>query len=102
MEDFMNTADIAFPHLGIYLGNVGKSISVFGFSVAFYGIIIACGMIGGILLARWQAKRTGQDPNVYSDFALWGIIFALIGARLYYVIFSWDIYAAEDWRYTAE
>ena len=92
MEGFMNTADIAFPHLGIYLGNVGKSISVFGFSVAFYGIIIACGMIGGILIARWQAKRTGQDSNVYSDFALWGIIFALIGARLYYVIFSWDIY----------
>ncbi|MCR4605021.1 MAG: prolipoprotein diacylglyceryl transferase [Eubacterium sp.] len=88
----MNTADIAFPHLGIYLGSVGKSVSIFGFNLAFYGIIIALGMVGGIFLARWQAKRTGQDPDLYSNFALWGIVFALIGARLYYVIFSWDSY----------
>ncbi len=88
----MNGADIAFPHLGIYFSNVPKAISVFGFDIAFYGMIIACGMLGGLLIARWQAKRTNQNPELYMDFAIYGIIFALVGARLYYVVFSWDHY----------
>ncbi len=88
----MNGADIAFPYLGISITTLPKQITIGGFSIAFYGIIIACGMIAGILLARWQAKRTGQDPNIYMDYAIWGIVFALIGARAYYVIFSWDSY----------
>ena len=88
----MNTADVAFPHLNIYISHLAKNIAPFGFTIAFYGIIIAIGMIAGILLARWQAKRTGQNPDVYSDFALWGIIFALVGARVYYVVFSWEHY----------
>ena len=33
----MNAGDIAFPHLGIYLENVPRSFSVFGFEIAFYG-----------------------------------------------------------------
>lgn len=94
----MNGADIAFPHLGIYFSHVPKAISVLGFDIAFYGIIIACGMLGGILIARWQAKRTGQNPELYMDFAIYGIIFALIGARLYYVIFSWDSYKNNLWE----
>ena len=88
----MKGADIAFPNIGIYFSNVPKSVSVAGFQIAFYGIIIACGMLLGIVMARWNAKRTGQNPDIYTDFALWGILFALIGARAYYVIFSWDSY----------
>ena len=76
-------ADIAFPHLGITIGHLPKGITIGGFTIAFYGIIIACGMLAGLMLARWQAKRTGQEPDVYSDYAIWGIIFAIIGARLY-------------------
>lgn len=88
----MNTADVAFPHLGIYFSSLPKSISIGGFSIAYYGIIIACGMIAGLMLARWQAKRTGQNPEVYMDYALFGIVFAVIGARIYYVAFRWDYY----------
>ncbi len=85
-------ADIRFPHLGIEIGNLAKSINIGNFSIAFYGMIIAFGMIMGYLIASWQAKRTGQDKELYLDLALWDIIFAVIGARLYYVIFSWDYY----------
>lgn len=88
----MGQADIAFPHLGIEIGSLPKGITIGGFTIAYYGIIIACGMLGGLLLARWQAKRTGQDPELYMDYALFGILFALVGARLYYVAFSWDSY----------
>ena len=84
--------NINFPNLGIYLDHVGKSISVFGFEIAFYGIIIGCGMVGGVLLAQWQAKRTGQDPELYLDLAMIAVVLSIIGARLFYVIFEWDQY----------
>lgn len=83
---------IRFPNLGITLQNVGKSIDIGGFSIAYYGIIIACGMVLGLCLAMAVAKRTKQNPDLYFDFALYAIPAALVGARLYYVIFSWDQY----------
>lgn len=94
----MNGADIVFPHLGITIPTLPKSIAIGGFSIAFYGMIIACGMVGGLLLARWQAKRTGQNPELYMDFAIWGILFSIIGARIYYVVFSWDSYKDNLWQ----
>lgn len=88
----MNPGDIAFPHLGIYLRDVPKSISVFGFEIAFYGIIIATGILSGILLAAREAKVTGQDPDDYWDFSIYAVICSIIGARVYYVVFAWDLY----------
>ena len=87
----MNTS-INFPNLGIHLSNVGKSISIGGFEIAYYGMIIACGMILGLCIAMWVAKKTNQNPDQYFDVALYAIPIALIGARAYYVIFSWDKY----------
>lgn len=83
---------INFPHLGIHLKHVGKAISVFGFDIAYYGMIIGLAMIVGIFIAAREAKRTHQNPENYFDLAIYSIIFAIIGARLYYVIFSWDYY----------
>lgn len=82
--------NINFPNLGIELKNVASGIDVFGFRIAFYGIIIGIGMLLGWLLAEWMAKRTGQNPELYLDFALIAIIVSVIGARLYYVVFAWD------------
>lgn len=83
---------IEFPNLGIHLESVGKTITIFNFDIAYYGIIIGIGMLVGILIASAQAKRTGQDPEIYFDLAMYGIIAAIIGARIYYVAFSWDMY----------
>ena len=88
----MNAGEIAFPNLGIYLHNVPKSFSVFGFTIAFYGLIIGIGVMAGLLTVTKIAKKTGQNPDDYWDFAIWGILFGVIGARLYYVAFSWDDY----------
>lgn len=88
----MNGADIAFPHLGIAIDSLPKGITIGGFTIAYYGVIIALGMLGGLMLARWQAKRTGQNPELYMDYAIVGVLFAIVGARLYYVAFSWDNY----------
>ena len=92
MQDIMGNMDIAFPNLGIYLQNVPKSCSVFGFSIAFYGVIIATGVLGGVLLAAHVAKLEKLDADVIWDFAIYAIIFSIIGARVYYVVFSWDRY----------
>ena len=86
------TADIRFVHLGIGIEHLRNSISVFGFRIAFYGIIIGIGMLAGIWIAQSDARRRGQDPDLYLDFALYAIIFSIIGARIYYVIFAWDQY----------
>lgn len=91
------TGIINFPNLGIHLENVGRSISVFGFEIAYYGIIIGIGVISGILMAAFLAKKAGQNPDLYYDLALYAVIFSVIGARLYYVIFSWDSYKDDLW-----
>lgn len=83
---------IRFPHLGIYLPNVGKTISVLGFDIAYYGITIAIAMIVGISIALHEAKRTGQNQDTYLDLLMLTMLTSVLGARIYYVIFSWDNY----------
>ena len=84
--------NINFPHLGIYLENVGKSISIFGFVIAFFGITIAAAMLAGLWIAMRTAKKTGQNPDLYFDMGMLAIFCALIGARAYYVVFAWENY----------
>ena len=88
------TAGVALSlvHLGISIENVVKSFSIGGISFAYYGLIIGIGMVAGLLVAQSDAKRRGQDPEIYTDFMLYGVIFAILGARLYYVIFQWEYY----------
>ena len=92
MAEMMGEMDIAFPNLGIYLANVPKTIMIGSFGIALYGIVIAIGMILGLTLSSKIAGRTGQDPDTIWDLAASLIIFSIIGARIYYVIFMWDFY----------
>lgn len=84
--------EISFPNLGIYLKNVGKSIDLFGIEIAYYGIIIGTAILLGFWIAAREAKRTGQNPENYLDMGIIGVVAGIVGARLYYVIFSWDMY----------
>ncbi|MCI8512662.1 MAG: prolipoprotein diacylglyceryl transferase [Lachnospiraceae bacterium] len=85
-------ADISFVHLGISVPHIEKTFSIGSFPIAYYGLIIGLGMIAGFLVAQADAKRRGQDPDLYLDFALSVIFFAILGARLYYVVFQWGYY----------
>ena len=58
-------ADLSFVHLGITIEHLRNSISIFGFRIAFYGMIIGCGMLAGMAVAFSDAKRRGQDPDLY-------------------------------------
>lgn len=92
MQDLVNGTDIAFPNLGIYLNNVPKGFNVFGFQIALYGVIIGIGVLCGVLMAAHVAKKEGMDPDMIWDFAIYAIIFSVMGARIYYVVFQWDMY----------
>ena len=90
--------DISFVNLGITIDHLRSSVTVFGFRIAFYAIIIVIGMIVGIWIAQKDAKRRGQDPDLYFDFALYAIVCSIIGARIYYVVFAWDNYRDDLWQ----
>lgn len=88
----LSDASIRFPNLGIVIEHLRSSVTIFGFEIAFYGIIIGLGILGGLVIACKEAKRTGQDPEIYIEFCIYAIISAIIGCRVYYVVFQWDYY----------
>lgn len=92
MKMIMDSMDIAFPNLGLYLENVPQGFYIGNFYIAIYGCLIALGVIAGIYMAAHLAKVTGQDPDLYWDFAIYAVIFSIVGARIYYVVFEWKQY----------
>ena len=85
--------DLYFPNLHIGIEHLVNHISIFGFPIAFYGMIIGCGMLLGLLVATKEYVRSGYKADDIQDFALWVIVLGIIGARIYYVIFEWDYYS---------
>jgi phosphatidylglycerol:prolipoprotein diacylglycerol transferase len=69
------------------------AFEIFGFGVAWYGIIIATAMLFGTFLLTKIGKRYGYNENDLIDLVLVVLPSAIIGARLYYVIFEWSYYS---------
>lgn len=91
-SSFMEYSDIWFPNLNIYLKNVPQMIYVGNFGIAFYGIMIATGILLGFMLSAKIAKVNGENPDLVWDFSLPAIFFSICGARIYYVVMSWKSY----------
>jgi len=85
---------IRFPHLGITLTNVVKSFQIGGLTIACYGIVLAVAMMTGLFLVMKVAKATGQKEDDYFDLGILAIAIAVVCARIYYVVFSWDYYSS--------
>ncbi len=91
----MKEYDVIFPNLfgGIRIEHLEPvAFRLFGLEVYWYGIIITAGILAGYYLAVYRAKKMNFDPEIINDFVLYAVIAAVIGARLYYVIFSWQDY----------
>ncbi len=91
----MNT--VSFPLLGLSFDIKRVAFEIGPFKVYWYGIIIAVGFILAVLYAYKRAKKFGVDPDKVFDVAIAGIIGGVIGARLYYVIFSWEKFKDDFW-----
>ncbi|MBN2221406.1 MAG: prolipoprotein diacylglyceryl transferase [Vallitaleaceae bacterium] len=85
--------DIVFPNLNLEFEHINPiAFTIFNIPIYWYAICIVSGVISGLYLARYRAKKNGEDPEIYSDFLVYALIAAIIGARAYYVIFSFDDY----------
>ena len=65
------------------------------FAVRWYGLLIAAGVMLGTTLAHREALRRGQDPDKLLNLIVVVVLSALLGARLYYVLFNWDYYGTQ-------
>ena len=88
-----NYSFISFPFLGIEV-NPPRTLSIGPLSAYYYGLIIAVGLILAIGYACRRSKEFGLTEDHVLDGALWVTPFAIICARIYYVAFSWEDYAA--------
>lgn len=66
-----------------------------GFNIAWYGVIIGVGMILATAFAAWRAKKAGYQSDLIIDFVLFAIPISIVCARLYYVIFEWEMYSQD-------
>jgi len=71
-----------------------NALVLFGFQVHWYGLLIALGVLAAVLLACRREKKLGFEKDTTLNIALICVPAAIICARLYYVAFSWDYYAA--------
>ena len=89
----MNTNTIAFPNLGLGPWEVNKFLIQAGnFKVAWYGIIITIGIVLAVLYTIKRGKQEGFTTDDVLDYAIWVVLFGILGARLYYVAMTWGRY----------
>lgn len=90
----MNTPHlIGFPGLGIEPFEINPiATKIFGREIAWYGILISLAFIIGFFYSMWRGKKEGIKPDDMIDIALFSIPAAIVGARLYYVVFEIDNY----------
>ena len=84
--------EISFPSLGITM-NPPSSFTIGPLTIHLYGVIIAAGLMLAVLYACRRSREFGIKEDDVIDGVLWVTPFAIICARLYYCLFSWDSYA---------
>lgn len=90
----MNTSvysTISFPLFGLEM-NPPRGFSVGPLYIHFYGVIIALGLVLAVVYACRRCTQFGIKEDDILDGVLWVTPFAIICARAYYCIFSWDMY----------
>ena len=86
---------IRFPNLGLEFEYVPVSVRVFGFEITFFGILLAVGMLLGMVFVVLEAKRKKQDANLHLGMMISGLAGGFIGARFFYVLLSWSVYKTD-------
>jgi len=82
---------ISFPAFGIEIDPV-RAFSIGPLNIHMYGLIIACGLMAAVLYGCRRSTQFGLKEDDILDGVLWVTPFAIVCARAYYCIFSWDMY----------
>ena len=85
--------NVQFPGMGISMTIDPVAFSIGDFKVYWYGIVIGIGFALALFFALKNLRRFGIKSDGFIDCVLTGLIFGIIGARLFYVIFKWDYYS---------
>ncbi len=86
-----NYSAISFPFLGLEL-NPGRGFDIGPLNIHFYGVVIAVGLMLAVIYGCRRSKQFGIKEDDIIDGVLWIVPFAILCARAYYCIFSWDQY----------
>lgn len=84
---------VKFPGLGITIEHLMEGFDVFGLHISLSGILIAVALLVGLFLTEYLAKKTGQNPELYLDLAIYLVIAGIIGARIGYIITHWEVFS---------
>lgn len=95
MMRFFDPSPITFPGLGIEI-NPSTGFSIFGFEIKWYGVIIALGVLLAVLYCTKRSKEFGLTSDDIVNIVIVGLPCAIVGARLYYVVFEWDRFFGPD------
>ena len=87
----MKYSAISFPGLGIEI-NPPRGIEIGSMTIYFYGIVIAAGLLLAVLYGMKRSRQFGLKQDDIIDGVLWIVPVAIVCARIYYCIFSWDSY----------
>ena len=83
---------IRFPGINLVLDYVPRAFQIFGMEFTIYGMLIAVGALLGMGLVVLEAGRNHEDQNKYLDMMILSLAASVVGSRLFYVIFSWELY----------
>lgn len=86
------TSTVAFPGLGLSFELNRVAFSLFGMPIYWYGVIIAAGFLLAVAFAYRKAPQFGVVPDTLIDMLIFAVPLAILGARLYYIIFYLDLF----------
>lgn len=83
---------ISFPGLGLEFPISRVAFTLFGKPIYWYGVIIAAGFLLAVVYTMRRVREFGLDSDRVIDVLLGAVVTGIIGARIYYVVFSWEMY----------
>ena len=89
---------ISFPGMGLSFSVSRSLFSVFGIPVYTYGLLIALGVCLAFIYAAREVKKTSISQDDFINMFIIGLPAAIVCARIYYCIFSWDAYKDDLWQ----
>ncbi len=86
---------VSFPNMNIHINVSNVAFRIFNMPIYWYGIIIAFAFLVCVLWAMKDSKKFDLVPDTVIDLMLFAVPAAIICARLYYVIFTWEDFSSD-------